>query len=156
MGLTILLTKCLVLTVLCFIFNLTNKGLKLRNESLKMSRRWKSPLTCSWWGCGGWVGYKGNYFKPVSICILVLDHCHGSTYVNKRLYVSGVEVEGIHCYTAFSCIMYSVKLWRLSSRIISCKQFQYSFLPQFESTWIYWRDSLYLRLRLFTLLSILC
>ena len=38
-GLTILLIKCLFLTILCFIFNFANKGLRLRNENLKMNRR---------------------------------------------------------------------------------------------------------------------
>lgn len=53
-GLTILLIKCLFLTILCFIFNFANKGLRF-------------------------------YFKPVSLCFVVLGQSHGPGCLNKRL-----------------------------------------------------------------------
>lgn len=82
-----LVNQMLVFHYSVFHIKLCKQRTKVEEWKFENEQKVRPTLTFSQ---GEWTGYKGNHFKPISICCLVLGQCHGSVYLNKRLYVPGV------------------------------------------------------------------
>ena len=80
-GHTILLIRCLFLTIPCFIFNFVNKGPRLRNENLNTNSRWDPYYVFT----GGLNWIQRELFGASVSGFLVLGQGHGPVCWNKRL-----------------------------------------------------------------------